>query len=381
MSLSAVGPPEMEPTLPTRTASDSEIRHVADLDASLPPDVRDAIAARAWVSTPDMPERFTARLAEMWIAEAGRLVRDEELLGTVRVEHLAKEIGHRLRGRSYVPPNHPRQALGDSEFRIDGEISNVTVNDGATTFIVPSVNDRALVGSSAYPGASHLNPCIWVPVMTEFSGKRSVVWELGPAWVSSARELGSRMERDVLLVQAPSSNGKLRTRTDPHCGSKLKHREKAETATAAAPDPDLVLVPLPVPVDASSIYDCVRAFIQTVKPHRRASEDSLGMWAPPEGVDIEVEHPEFSTDIESYLKAVTSRLASLRESVEKGATVAIVVPTVRGVSNGVEMAVMAAFPGWRLVQRMFAFEEGGKKHRVNGTPLVGDAITIWAGGR
>ena len=400
----------METTLSARTATAGSAAspEVSSLDGILPPDVLALIDdTSAQVSKPKSDgaaplKRLLPRLLGLWSEQAGFLLRDQMLHGKVRKKQLAKEIGYRLRIRAYTPANEARQALGDQEFRIDQTVSDMADENGET-FIVPSAQDRGLVGSPAYPGGNHFNPYLWVPLINQHTKEGGVIWELGPGWVSSASEVGHRLKRDVVLVVPPAADKKLRLRIDPISAICTKHSgrpvfNKPADGKPAEPglgdlQPDLVLVPLPVPVDAWAVTDCIRAWTHGPKGRGEWAEAGLEMWAYPVGdffmveedeiSPLEVEHPEFATNIDRYLTATVSRLSSLQGVVAAGgsAKVAVVAPMVRGLPRAVEQAIKRAFPAWKLIQQRYAFEEGGKRHRGNGTPLVGDAITIWTGGR
>jgi len=361
--------------------------------------VQEAICAvPSNVSKADLAGPLLTKLVSLWSDDAGHLLREENLHGKVRKKHLAKEIGYRRRIRHGVPATEARQVLGDSEFAIDTMVLTLKEQSGET-FAVPSVEDRGLVGSPAHPGGNHLNPYIWAPAINQHSAVGGLVWELAPAWVSSTAEVADRLQRDVLVIVPPAADRHLHLRIDQiratatmQSGRKVfKESAKGEPVEPGLGDlqPHLVLVPLPVPVDAWSITDCIRAWTYSPKGRGEWAEAGLEMWAHPSGEPsevegnevspLEVEHPEFSCDLDSYMKAVVSRLSSLKGVVAAGAKVCVVAPMVRGLPRAVEKAIKQNFSQWKLIESRYAFEDGGKTHIGNGTPLVSDAITIWEG--
>jgi len=349
----------LETTLPSCASASAtpRVASVSQTGDTLPREVLAAIDGQHAPAKQDPVGRLLPKLVDLWRFDAGRLLHDEGLVGKVGKMYLAKEIGYRRRIRHRVPATEDRQVVGDDEFRIDAFIAALGT-DTQETFVVPSTSDRGLVGAPAYPGGSAPNPFTWIPVIARHTKEHGVIWEVGPGWVSSAAEVAYRMNRRVLFVQPPAADGHLRLHHDPINGKGEHGLDLTQV--------DLVLVPLPVPTDAWSVTDCIRAW-----------KSGLGMWARPVGEDLEVEHPEFSCDLHTYLQAVVSRLSALSQVVAAGAKLCVTTPMVRGLPRAVEKTIKREFPTWKLIERRYAVEDGGKVHLGNGTPLVGDALTIW----
>jgi hypothetical protein len=111
--------------------------------------------------------------------------------------------------------------------------------------------------------------------------------------------------------------------------------------------------------------------------HQRLTREGELPFSRGDGRDLCDRHPEFAFTPEAFLASTLDRLKTLDVLVQKASTKVCIASPLRGaVPKAVEKAVRQQLR-WSVVDRHFAFEEGGMVHALNGTSLVGVSLTVW----
>lgn len=275
---------------------------------------------------------------------------------------LRQEIGQRRRfNLRHLPMDDPAKAVSDDEAAVRETILRLAkAHEGA--LVIPSRDDKRLVGRPVYVGGNPPNPYMWAPALHQSTKDQGIVWEMGPGLASSAAIVGQVLGREVHLVQLPAP------------GDTTHSRRLVHGANRVPPVPNLVLLPLPLPVDR-----------WTLSQHRR--QYKLGMdiiWLFPDSPnDNELPkfnsdlHPEFSTNLNTYITATLARLTTLKKLVDDhGTKVCITIPMCLGLPHSIDKAIKKEL-GWLPAAKWTVIEERGTTHIGNGQPIVGEKMTVW----
>lgn len=323
-----------------------------------------SLAQRDWDNLRDswairMQAEVELALHEGMHKDRGRLLR-----------RMMKEVGYRDRLRSDTYASDPLDVLGYDQAACTKMAISLMKTQPGTVMVVPSQGDQPHVGRPAYPGACPPNPYQWLPAVQQFSREGDTIWEVGPALTSSVAALANMIGRQVALAPPPM----------PAPAQQELHLTWAQD-TGLVDDPgigfsrpavpsttNLVLVPLPLPLDAWSFTDFIRA------------EVTSG------GVGIFATQPELALDLDDYLAATLSRLAVIGKTVGQGGpgdkgsatTVVVAVPNVLGLPQTLVREISKQ-PGWSIIPDggWITIEQGGTRHRGNGTTIPGMCIQAW----
>jgi len=225
--------------------------------------------------------------------------------------------------------------------------------------IVPGRQDRRLSGMPAYIGGNPPSPYQWAPVIRRHTNRGDDIWEFGAGVIASAMYAAKALRRRSALVGLPLP------------GSRTWLRFSVPDPSAQGPkrkslQPALAIVPLPLPCDDWSLFQ-----------HRRFKRDEPSpTWqVPSDDTPLGDVHPEFSETYEQYLLAIRSRLSAVAAHMSTGSHLCVSAPMVRGVPVIVERLCKSS--GWPLKDRITVLTQGGATHRGDGSPLIGEILTVW----
>ena len=291
---------------------------------------------------------------------------------------IEKEVGFRHRHHGRLPlASEPRHTVGRDLVAVHRALA-LLVRSMDTTVVLPDSSNGEVVGRPCYAGAWSPTPFQWVQVLCAHSQEDDIVWEIGPGTVASAGWVGEQLQRHAWLMQLP----------DPEAtGHTFRLPVPAMPGAVVGPDrtmpmvdhidlarsdspPALVLVVLPVLCDLASIRD-----VEIL--HQRLAREGERPFSRGDGRDLCDRHPEFAFTPEAFLASTLDRLKTLDILVQEASTKVCIASPLRGaVPKAVERAVRQHLR-WSVVDRRFAFEEGGMVHALNGTSLVGVSLTVW----
>ena len=98
---------------------------------------------------------------------------------------MTKEVGYRHRLGRLLPEDGTRDVVGSDVASCLKAVMELSSQQGEVV-VLPSADDRDLVGRAAYRGANPPNPYQWVPVLARHTKEGAVVWEMGPGVWSRA---------------------------------------------------------------------------------------------------------------------------------------------------------------------------------------------------
>lgn len=285
---------------------------------------------------------------------------------------LEMALGQARRARQRLLHGTVEDHIGYNSLAVEERLS-VLAEVKDDLIIVPSWGDRSLSGRPAYPGGNPPSPYQWAPIISRHTKPGDVIWEFGPGVVASSMYSAEVLQRESILVALPVAGSKCWLRSVPtvHApGGNLLTNPAAHAPKRESEVATLALVPLPLPSDAWSLFQHKRL---------RAEEDSEldPTWVEPSaGTGVGDVHPEFSQDIGQYLCAVGQRLVAIFLHMPTGSRICVSSPMVQGVPKAVEELIRTVLD-WLLRDRMTVLYEGGATHRGDGSPLVGEEITVW----
>ena len=219
----------------------------------------------------------------------------------------------------------------------------------------------------AYAGGATLPPLLCAYLMMRF--KKGVVWEYGPALIPASASVARHLGRHAALMAMPTpaqDDAVSRLVLDTN-GIRVQTDERLDTR------PGLVIVPLPLPVDAWSIRQHLR--LLSLAPERYWAVETTASGIA-DFASLEASHPEFALGIGVYLAAVEQRLRILATQAGPEAIFAIVAPDRHGLPGAVQ-GVARHRLRWQVVERFRGYEAGGCRHRGDGSPFAGWAVSVW----
>jgi len=308
----------------------------------------------------EVARSFMDHLVAWWSETAREVLRNAYAhhsgnLGKRRLQQrLSKEIGYRRRNRGRHLPEGAE--LGDDQAATTEKTMALSrVSPGL--LIVPARSNKAVIGRTSYLGGNPPNPYQWAPVLRQHSEMGALIWEMGPGLSASASAVSDLLGRKVHLMALPAP-----------CGLDSQHHRRfvQQRADVEAATPELVIVPLPLPVDTWSVCQHLRHLLLRLEP----------IWDFTTNGNL-AEHPEFASTWDEFLTGIIGRLQTLDGLVrEEGTKVCVSAPMVQGTPRAVEKAIHRDL-SWRAAARWTVITEGGARHAWDGSPLVGEAMTVW----